>query len=1667
MSTRSRYGRPVQFRVLGPLEVDAGDGPIPLGGPKQRAVLANLLIRANQVVPADTLIDEVWGEEPPEKARNTLQTYVSNLRRELGDGRLQGRPPGYVLLLDPFELDAARFDSLVRDAKKALSVDPNVAIATLDDALALWRGPALADLADRPSLLAEAARLDELRLEAQEGRVEGLLASGERSRAIGELEGLLAHHELREGLWSLLMLALYREGRQADALNTFQRAREILADELGIDPSPELARLHERILQQDAGLDLKGEPLRGYRLLEKIGDGPDGAVFRAIQPHVERDVATKVFNERIATDPAFVQRFGPAAQSAAALEHPHIVPIYDYWREPGRAYVVSRYLRGGSLQARLDRGDLPAGHRSLRVVEQIASALAFAHQQGIVHGNLRASNVLFDAEQNAYIGDFAVRRAAVTDHAEDLRGLGRLTRALVGDEIPVRLAELCDAVEGGIDNPGALAFGDAARTTLEPGAAGRPRRAEARNPYKGLRAFSEADAGDFFGRGVLVERLMGRLSEPDPGARFLAVVGPSGGGKSSVVRAGLVPAMRRGALQGSTECYVGEMFPGAHPLEELEAALLRVAVRPASRLRDLLETGSRGLLESIDLIIPGTAAVVLVVDQFEEAFTLTTSVSEREAFLENVRVACADPESRLQVIATMRADFYDRPLLYPRFGELLAVRTEAVPPLTPDELEQAIRRPAERVGVRPEPGLVAEMVADVAHQPGALPLLQYALTELFERRDDDVLSLDSYREMGGVAGALSARAERLYQAGDERWRAAVRQVVLRLVTLGEGRQDTRRRVARRELDSLEVDPQVIDDVLEAFGRHRLLTFDREPSTREPTVEIAHESLLTAWARLGAWIDGARDDLRQDQRLARAAAEWRGSDRDPSFLLRGARLDHVEAWASATDLAIGREERGYVKASIDRRDQERTAEAERREHEVQMERRARGRLRALVAVFAMAALVAASLTIIATDQSERAGRAADISQARELAAAAIASIDDDAERAVLLAMEAVNQTRAIDGTVLPEAETALHAAVDASRIVASVPNAGPSVDWSSRGVIATSRAGSGTIDIRDEATGQRLRSLPAHTGDVTGLSFSADGSMLATTGADGWLKIWDPSDGTPISAVQRPWEAGYPSFAADGSLVVATWRDETKHLPLGTVRVVDPTSGTVRRTVTDLLDPERASLSPDGSSVALLSNRTGKRYEGRTIATDLLGDDEVLARFVAEEWDGTASVTWSPDGRYLIGFDGGYIWNAATGRLLSTVPHFDMTDAEWAADAGALATGGSDGTARVWTVTHGVGQELLRLSTPGREVEQLTWSPDGARLATTDSEGSLKIWDIGPSGDAERINLPAPGIGSIAFGPDGRLIVPREDSLWAWDVETGEATPFGPPFREPAEPGGGPRFALSPDGAMGVTAEGMTPVLWNVATGEVEGRIGFRTDLFSWTPDGKYVAAAANGSVGLFDRSGRLARELRDVGFNVVAVEISRDGRMLATTGFTEPDVEANWRVKLWDLERGEIIREIPVYSGRMLFEERGRRIITGDDGGPRPRVWDPETGALVATFPAQPGASVVDMALSPDGSTLALTSDETVRLVDPATGRLRLTLGGEPCEASTQFNVGYAGNLAFSPDGSSLASQCGDTIHVWVLNIDDLLRVAQQNVTRPLTEEECRQYLHLETCPSG
>ena len=427
-------------------------------------------------------------------------------------------------------------------------------------------------------------------------------------------------------------------------------------------------------------------------------------------------------------------------------------------------------------------------------------------------------------------------------------------------------------------------------------------------------------------------------------------------------------------------------MPGNQPLEELEAALLRVAVNPPESLLGQLQESERGLQRAVQRILPTDSNVelVLVIDQFEEVFTLVTDETVRAHFLESLVTAVLDPRSRLRVIITLRADFTDKPLQYMDFGELVRQRTEFVLPLTPDELELAITGPARRVGLVMEPGLVTHIIRDVGEQPGTLPLLQYALTELYEHRAGRRLTLAAYEESGGVQGALGRRAEEVYSSLDKVGRDTARQLFLRLVTLGEGVEDTRRRVLRTELEGLTGDRGegiadkdqaigdrgqgvVINEVIDEFGKARLLSFDRDPLTRGPTVEVAHESLLQEWRRLREWLDESRADIRMQRVLGYAASEWLDSGMEVGFLLRGSRLDQFEGWADTTDLALTQGEQDYLQTCLEDRRSREAEEAQRQAREAAAERRSRNFLRALVGVLAVAAIVAVILSAYAFTQ----------------------------------------------------------------------------------------------------------------------------------------------------------------------------------------------------------------------------------------------------------------------------------------------------------------------------------------------------------------------------------------------------------------------------------------------------------------------------------------------------------------------------------------------------------------------------------------------------------------------------------------------------------------------------------------------------------------------------
>ena len=608
-----------------------------------------------------------------------------------------------------------------------------------------------------------------------------------------------------------------------------------------------------------------------------------------------------------------------------------------------------------------------------------------------------------------------------------------------------------------------------------------------------------------------------------------------------------------------------EMTPGANPLEELESALLQIAIETPEDFLSQLGSEGSSLLRVLRKALPGVKDdLLLVIDQFEELFTLVEDEAVRNHFLDMLVAAVRDPHSTLRLVVTLRADFYDRPLEHGEFGELMQKATKVVLPLNPEELERAISGPAEQVGVQLEPGLVARIIQEVGDQPGALPLLQYALTESFELREGSQLSLAAYEAGGGLLGALGRRAEEIYQNLDENQKVMTRQMFLRLVTLGEGTEDTRRRVLLSEIEAIDGQSQDgFRPVTDQYGRYRLITFDHDPSTRAPTVELAHEALLREWPRLRSWLDESRDDIRMQRLIAAAALEWEASGREASYLLRGSRLEQFDQWVQESDLALSGDEQIYLEASLAAKQERQAAEAERQAHEAHLEQRSQRFLRALVGVFAVATLIAVILSVVAFNQSSIAqenaatatyaqGEALLLAHAEATSAADASDqkniAEDEAEARAT--QQAIAEAEVIArATAQAEAETAKE---EAQR-QASVGLANAALLELQNGL--QDRAINLALEAlenypytyqAEQALSQavmqsRLRKVFYHTEWVGFVQWSPDGKRLLTASEDHTAKIWEPSSGKELLSLNHDSQVNFVNWSDDGTQVLTVDR----------------------------------------------------------------------------------------------------------------------------------------------------------------------------------------------------------------------------------------------------------------------------------------------------------------------------------------------------------------------------------------------------------------------------------------------------------------------------------------------------------------------------------------------
>ena len=1622
---------------------------------------------------------------------------------------------------------------------------------------------------------------------------------------------------------------------EADALRPSRQIAERLAIALAVPPAEQanfvqLARtasLIDRLprpiptpplMPGEVGQqNLSGRAIRGYELGKRIAVGGFGAVYQAVQPLVEREVAVKIILPQYADHPEFIRRFEAEAQLVARLEHPYIVPLYDYWREPGVAYLVMRLMRGGSLQAKLKDGPFFL-EATIRLLQQIGNALYCAHRAGVIHRDIKPANILLDEDDNAYLADFGFAKdladpnlmeqteaGAIIGSLEyispeqiqaepvrpqsDIYCLGIVLYEMLTGQKPFQGSTPVDYIHLHLSKPlpslsayypdlavdqdklvalDAVIARATAKNPLERypdvvallteiqeilslpavttlgvrrsgGEDGRPSAVGAspvdlENPFKGLHPFSEPDVADFFGRDTLIQALLGRMTETADLARFLAVVGPSGSGKSSVIRAGLIPALRQGGLPGSEKWFIIEMLPGRHPLEELEAVLLRVAVNPPESLLAQLGEDGRGLLRAVRRILPAdeTTELVLIIDQFEEIFTLCTEEAVRAHLMDSLVTAVLDPRSRLRVIITLRADFTDRPLQYVDFGELVRQRTEFVLPLTPDEMEEAIIKPAERVGLTIEPGLPETIVQDLGAQPGTLPLLQYTLTELFERRVGSALTLGAYQASGRVRGALASRADELYADLDEVGQKAARQLFLRLITLGEvtsdglSAPDTRRRVLRPELMSLDgsttdddagrepsaaVDSQrspVISQVIDQFGRYRLLTFDRDPVTRGATVEVAHEALIREWGRLRGWLEEDREYLLWQQHLRAALRQWEASEQDEGALLRGVPLAEAENWFTQRWVDLSEAERSFIQAGLDLRKRKAAEREAQRQRELEaakklaetekarvteqaqaLQRLKRGAL--LLAGVLVIAVILAIAALIARQQAETQRR---LAFSRELASAAVNNLNVDPERSILLALQALSTTHTL------EAENSLHRAIPASRIELTLAGHAAEVwgvTYNPDGTQLATSSWDGTIKLWESTSGLELLTLSGHAGPVFGLDYSPDGTRLATASADGTVKVWDVELGETLFTLSDHGDLVFDvTFSPNGNYLVTGSVDQT-------AKIWAAETGKTLLTLSGYKGfINYVAFSPNGNLVAAGGDDGTVRiwdvatllHRNLAASTDTSGWESVSLQVGGGAHN---APSFSPDGKRLVtGTESGLVkvWDveasiaSASGQELFTLSEHNgpVFHTVFSPDGTLLASGSADGTAIIWDANSG--QQRFQLSGHTGIVPYVAFSPDGKHLATANWDGTTKVWDLSPSRELLTLAAHRNEIHSLIFNPAGEQLVTSDEDGTAkiWDLDMSLSNASGQALRTfSGHTDSILDAAFSPDGMRLVTAgEDWVAKIWDTSSGrELLTLTGHNSGPYkpryegvtgvAFSPDGKHLATVGNdGKARIWDAAtgqevltmpGHAAEYSAGSPFlGAIDIAFSPDGKHLATVG--SDDKAIVWDISTAPETGSESDKVLFILSGHqadivhITFNSDGTRLATASFDTTA-KVWDAKSGGLLLTLSGHTG--IVDaVTFSPNGAYLATASEDgTAKVWDAETGEALLTLTG---------HTGFVETVTFSPDGTRLLTAGQDgTVRVYVLPLEDLTALARSRVTRSLTQEECQQFLHLDECPAS
>jgi WD40 repeat protein/DNA-binding SARP family transcriptional activator len=1210
-------------------------------------------------------------------------------------------------------------------------------------------------------------------------------------------------------------------------------------------------------------------------------------------------------------------------------------------------------------------------------------------------------------------------------------------------------------------------------------------------PYRGLSPFYEIHAPFFFGREVYIANLEEIIRKQ---SNMAVIIGSSGMGKSSVIYAGLLPRLRE-----SGHWILVNLRPSSLPFQTLASSILpqpqskSMGAEHLQKIQDCADALQEGELSLFDLVdnrlqkAPQAERLLLFVDQFEELYTLCLEPDLRHRFLDvllnAVEEAASLPISPFVLILTLRADFMGQALSYRPFADALQNNALILGPMDRDELRAAIENPGSQQGAAFETGLVSRILNDIGEQPGNLPLLEFALTLLWERLDQGWLTHTAYENIGRIDGAISRYAEEMYAELNLDEQLQVKKVFVQLVQPGAGTEDTRRVANRTDFDDRRW------ELIQRLADNRLVVTGRDQSGQE-TVEVVHEALISGWKRLLDWMEADRSFRSWQEDLRVALRGWLASDKDEGALLRGAPLVQAEAWQAERRDQLSQAEREFIQASTDSLV----------ENEINNERRRRRIITYLTVGLVVTMILAlltgqqwlradsaselalareatatvaqgqaqihAALAALAADNAEEkqaeaeaqadaratqqviAEEMARLARARELAMASISNLDINPELSVLLALRSVDETYQIDGIVLPESADALHKAVQKMRVQLSLPH-GNGVAFSPSGHWLATAGPDNTAHLWDAFSGELLMTYSGHEDQVMNITFCNQEDKLATTSLDGSAKIWDVESGEVLQTLTGHTSGLIsPAFSPDGSWLVTTSMDST-------ARVWDVHTGEELHTLLHSGLTGGLDFSPDGSRLAIAD------HDAYTIKIwDTTTWQELVT--LTGHTDGVNDVVFSPDGSRLASVSSdrsARVWDVESGNQLIIINEHSgfVLGVDFNSNGDQIATGCMDGTAKIWDSE--TGQELLTLAGHTTGISNVAFNPDGKSLATGSTEGT-KIWNVTQEGSREWLTLV--GHTDVAFrldySPDGSLLATSgfDGTARVWDTTSGEemlvlqghtSLVYDIKFNFD----GSRLITTSYDGSV---------ILWDLVTGEKVWRINGECGSIScaaFSPDGsRLLTGCENGTAKIWDTNTTellltLEGHKGELFSDVFGVDFSPSGEYLATAGW-------DGTAKLWDATSGLELLTLSGHTDRVnhvAFSPDDQHLATASWDGTA-KIWEIPSGDQVLTLNGHSGV-VWEVAFSPDGSQLATGGfDSTARIWDFTSGQELLILTGN------QIGVG---GVTFSPDGRHLAVGGGDgTVRIYILPINDLITIARERLTRSLTDAECKQYLHIETC---